>query len=106
MGQPVVHFEVIGKDGDKLQGYYSELVRKSQYDFDSQKMRPYLPYDEVKQGVLDVASRMFSVTFKRVPDAPVWHPSVECSMATNFCAHPTSRSRERAALHLSANLSA
>ncbi len=25
MGQPVVHFEVIGKDGEKLQGYYSEL---------------------------------------------------------------------------------
>jgi len=58
--------------------YYSELVRKSDFDFDSQKMRPYLPYDEVKQGVLDVASRMFSVTFKRVPDAPVWDKSVEC----------------------------
>jgi uncharacterized protein len=25
MGQPVVHFEVIGKDGEKLQGYYTEL---------------------------------------------------------------------------------
>ena len=25
MGQPVVHFEVIGKDGAKLQSYYSEL---------------------------------------------------------------------------------
>src|SRR5262245_44163865 len=25
MGQPVVHFEVIGKDGDKLRSYYSEL---------------------------------------------------------------------------------
>ena len=25
MGQPVVHFEVIGKDGEKLQTYYSEL---------------------------------------------------------------------------------
>jgi len=25
MGQPVVHFEVIGKDADKLQGYYAEL---------------------------------------------------------------------------------
>jgi uncharacterized protein len=25
MGNPVVHFEVIGKDGDKLRGYYSEL---------------------------------------------------------------------------------
>ena len=25
MGQPVVHFEVIGKDGEKLQKYYSDL---------------------------------------------------------------------------------
>ena len=25
MGQPVVHFEVIGKDGSKLQSYYSDL---------------------------------------------------------------------------------
>jgi predicted enzyme related to lactoylglutathione lyase len=25
MGQPVVHFEIIGKDGDKLHSYYSEL---------------------------------------------------------------------------------
>ncbi len=25
MGQPVVHFEVVGKDGDKLKEYYSEL---------------------------------------------------------------------------------
>lgn len=25
MGQPVVHFEVIGKDGDKLRSYYADL---------------------------------------------------------------------------------
>jgi uncharacterized protein len=25
MGQPVVHFEVVGKDGEKLRRYYSEL---------------------------------------------------------------------------------
>lgn len=25
MGQPVVHFEVIGKDGARLQGYYAEM---------------------------------------------------------------------------------
>ena len=25
MGQPVVHFEIVGKDADKLQGYYSDL---------------------------------------------------------------------------------
>jgi hypothetical protein len=26
MGQPVVHFEVIGTDGEKLRRYYSELM--------------------------------------------------------------------------------
>lgn len=25
MGQPVIHFEIIGKDGEKLRSYYSEL---------------------------------------------------------------------------------
>jgi len=25
MGQPVVHFEVVGRDGEKLQSYYAEL---------------------------------------------------------------------------------
>jgi predicted enzyme related to lactoylglutathione lyase len=25
MGQPVVHFEIVGKDGEKLKSYYSEL---------------------------------------------------------------------------------
>jgi predicted enzyme related to lactoylglutathione lyase len=25
MGQPVVHFEIIGKDGGKLQTYYADL---------------------------------------------------------------------------------
>jgi thimet oligopeptidase len=57
--------------------YYSELVRKASYDFDSQSVRPYFPYDRVKQGVLDVTSKMFDVTFRQVKDAPVWDPSVE-----------------------------
>ncbi|MEK7329411.1 MAG: M3 family metallopeptidase, partial [Candidatus Eisenbacteria bacterium] len=58
--------------------YWSEMVRKSEYDFDSQSVRPFFPYEKVKQGVLDVASRLFGVTFRQVKDAPVWHPSVEC----------------------------
>ena len=58
--------------------YYSEQVRKSDYSFDSQELRAYLPYEKVKQGVLDVAAKLFGVEFKRVPGAPVWHPSVEC----------------------------
>ena len=58
--------------------YYSEQVRKSDYNFDSKSVRPYLPYERVQQGVLDVAAKLFDVQFKRVPNAAVWHPSVEC----------------------------
>jgi thimet oligopeptidase len=57
--------------------YYSELVRKASYDFDSQSVRPYFPYDRVKQGVLDVTSKLFGVTYRQIKDAPVYDPSVE-----------------------------
>lgn len=58
--------------------YYSELVKKEKHSFDAQKVRPYFQYQKVKQGVLDVSSKLFGVTFKRVKDAPVWDPLVEC----------------------------
>lgn len=58
--------------------YYAELVRKANYNFDSQSVRPYFPYKKVKQGVLDVTGKLFGVEFKQVADAPVWHESVEC----------------------------
>lgn len=57
--------------------YYSELLRRSKYDFDSQSVRPYLPYQRVKEGVLSVTGKLFGVTFKQIKDAPVWHPLVE-----------------------------
>jgi Zn-dependent oligopeptidase len=57
--------------------YYSELVRKADYDFDSQSVRPYFQYDRVKQGLLDVTSKLFGVTFQRAQNVAVWHPSVE-----------------------------
>ncbi len=57
--------------------YYSELVRKASYDFDSQSVRPYLPFDRVKQGLFDVTGRLFGVTYRPVKDVPVWDPSVE-----------------------------
>ena len=58
--------------------YLTDLVKKESYDFDSQLMRPYLQYGRVKQGVFDVTSQLFGVTYKQVKDAPVWDPAVEC----------------------------
>ncbi|HEY2923716.1 MAG TPA: M3 family metallopeptidase, partial [Candidatus Eisenbacteria bacterium] len=57
--------------------YYGRLIRKRDFDFDPQEVRPYFAYDRVKQGVLDVTSKMFGVTYKRIANAPVWDASVE-----------------------------
>ena len=57
--------------------YYSELVRRSQYGFDSQSVRPYLPYAKVKQGILDTASKLFQVSFRQEQNAPAWDAMVE-----------------------------
>jgi thimet oligopeptidase len=57
--------------------YYAELVRKASYDFDSQSLRVYFPFDRVRQGVFDVTTKLYGVTYRPAKDAPVWHPSVE-----------------------------
>jgi len=58
-------------------GYLSELVLRSQYNFDSQSVRPYLPFNEVRQGVLDTAATLFHVKFVREENVPAWDPAVE-----------------------------
>ncbi len=59
-------------------GFLSETVRKSEFGFDAQSVRPYFPFERVMPGVLDVTSRLFGITFKKLERATAWHPSVEC----------------------------
>ncbi len=63
--------------GDYEVAYLQELVRRSRYDFDSQSVRPYLPYARVKQGILDTAAALFGLTFRLERRATAWDPSVE-----------------------------
>ncbi|MGA8162642.1 MAG: M3 family metallopeptidase, partial [Acidobacteriaceae bacterium] len=56
--------------------YWLEQYRRSAFDFDSQSVRPYFPYDRVQPGVLATAEKLFQVTFRRIQDPDVWHPSV------------------------------
>ncbi|HTC22835.1 MAG TPA: M3 family metallopeptidase, partial [Gemmatimonadales bacterium] len=57
--------------------YWAQVVQREQYNFDSQQARRYFTYDRVEQGMLDVAARIFGVSFRRVEGVPVWHPSVK-----------------------------
>jgi thimet oligopeptidase len=57
--------------------FLQERVKAEQYGFDSQSVRPFFDYGRVKEGVLDVTARLFGIGYRRVADAPVWHPEVE-----------------------------
>ncbi len=57
--------------------YYSELVRRSQYNFDSQTVRPYLPFNQVKRGIMDTAASLFHISFRQEMNVPAWDPTVE-----------------------------
>ena len=58
-------------------GYLTEQLRRAGYDFDSQTVRPYFPYPEVRKGILDTASKLFHVRFEPEANAPGWDPAVE-----------------------------
>jgi thimet oligopeptidase len=46
------------------------------YGYDSQAVRPYFEYSRVLQGILDLTSHMYGITYKRVTTAQTWHPDV------------------------------
>jgi thimet oligopeptidase len=62
---------------DYERSYLSESVRRTKYDFDSQSVRPYFPFMQVKQGILDAAADLFHVSFQQEHNVPSWDPSVE-----------------------------
>ena len=58
--------------------YYSELVRREQYDVDGQVVRTYFDFEQVRQGLLDVTGRLFGLEWTPVPqeEAGTWHDEV------------------------------
>ena len=56
--------------GNKFQSwdwwYYAEKVRKQQYALDDEKLRPYFSLENVRQGIFDLANRLYGITFRPV----------------------------------------
>ena len=46
------------------------------FGYDSQVIRPYFEYSRVLQGILDITSRMYGITYKPVTSPQIWHPEV------------------------------
>lgn len=55
--------------------YYSEKVRKAEYDIDSAALRPYLELNAVlHDGVFFAANQVYGLTFSERPDLKAYHP--------------------------------
>jgi peptidyl-dipeptidase Dcp len=57
--------------------YYAEKLRKAKYDLDENELRPYLPLSGVRDGMFDVAGRLYGLTFTPLPALPRPHPDAE-----------------------------
>jgi thimet oligopeptidase len=57
--------------------FWEEQYRRAEFDFDSQSVRPYFPYEHVEAGVLAIAGRLFGVKFMRNEAAAVWAEGVK-----------------------------
>ncbi|MDN5746664.1 MAG: Zn-dependent oligopeptidase, partial [Nocardioidaceae bacterium] len=55
--------------------YYAELLRTEQFAVASQRVRTYLDFTKVRQGLLQVTGRLFGLRYQRV-EVPVWHEEV------------------------------
>lgn len=56
--------------------YYAEKVRKDKYNLDEDEVRQYFHVDSVRNGVFEMARRLYGVTFTEMPDAPKYDPEV------------------------------
>lgn len=57
--------------------YYSEQVRKAEYDLDESQIKPYFEMNNVlENGVFYAAQQLYGLTFKERTDLPVYHPDV------------------------------
>jgi len=57
--------------------FYSEKVRKAKYDLDESELKPYFAIDKVRDGVFQVATKLYGITFHPRKDIPVYHPEVQ-----------------------------
>ena len=73
--------------GEKLEAwdwwYYSEKLRKAKYDLEEEALRPYFKLENVRQGVFDLASKLYGLKFEKLKDMPVYDPDVEVFKVTD-----------------------
>ncbi len=58
-------------------GYYDHKILTEEYGFDSKRLRAYLPYPQVRDGLFALCEELFGIRFHRIEGPEIYHPSVE-----------------------------
>lgn len=70
-----------GFDDDRIRPwdfpYWSERLRKEDYDFDEQLLKPYFRLEDCIAAVFSLAGRLYGVSFEERADIPVYHRDVK-----------------------------
>lgn len=62
--------------------YYSEKLRKAQYDLDEEEIKPYFELSNVRKGAFQLAHDLYGINFEQLDGMPVYNPEVEVFKVT------------------------
>lgn len=67
--------------GEKLEtwdwAYYAEKLRKQKYNLDEEAIRQYFKMENVRQGVFDLVSKLYGISFKKITNVPLYNSEAE-----------------------------
>ena len=58
--------------------YYDTQLRKRDFGLDPHEVAAYFPMEPVLDGLLELTGEVFGIDYRRLDDAPTWHPDVVC----------------------------
>lgn len=57
--------------------YYAEKMRKANYDFDEEELRPYFELSRVMNGLFSLVEKVFGLRVEANPSLPTWDDTVK-----------------------------
>ena len=67
--------------GEKLEPwdwwFYAEKLRQKKYSLNEEALKPYFKLENVRQGVFDLATKLYGLKFEKLSGMPVYNPDVE-----------------------------
>lgn len=57
--------------------YYTEKLKQSRFQIDSEKLKAYFPLPSILNGAFEVAKRLYGLKFKKLENVPVYYRDVD-----------------------------